>query len=157
MGAGVAAPASAVVSRSARGASRVDDWPAEGEARAPAARSPIRYTVQPGDTLLGLARRFDTPVGNIASLNPGIHPDRIKAGEVLVIRPGSHQNFSVVLPPEPEPAAAAVEEDPGGIRIWAPYRSQFDGDPYEGGNCGPASLAMARDSVNWATLTPAER
>jgi hypothetical protein len=27
-------------------------------------------------------------------------------------------------------------------RLVVPYRSQLDGDPYQGGNCGPATMAM---------------
>lgn len=124
--------------------------------------TPFTYTVQPGDTLIRLARRFNTRVGKIVSLNPGLHPDRIKAGETLAIQANALDD--VPLPPELASPAAADPEAEGGLRIWTPYRSQFDGDPYEGGNCGPAALGMAmsyfgewwstaglRDSVNRVT------
>lgn len=43
---------------------------------------------------------------------------------------------------EPSPTPEPVDT---GTRIFMPYRSQFDGSWHEGGNCGPASLAMILD------------
>jgi LysM repeat protein len=47
----------------------------------------VAYVVQPGDTLYGIARRFDTTVESLAALN-GIGPSyAIQAGQMLVIVP----------------------------------------------------------------------
>lgn len=52
--------------------------------------------------------------------------------------------------PEPEP----VDD---GTRIYIPYRTQFDGSWHEGGNCGPASLAMILDYYGHGVETHALR
>jgi nucleoid-associated protein YgaU len=43
------------------------------------------YTVQPGDTLWSIARRFGIPLGALVQANPGIDPDRIYPGQVIAI------------------------------------------------------------------------
>lgn len=43
------------------------------------------YTVQPGDTLSGIARRFGTTVEKLAKLNGIRNPDRINVGQQLRI------------------------------------------------------------------------
>lgn len=48
----------------------------------------IRYylhTVHSGDTLTQIAQRYGTPLQTIVSSNPGLHPDRIGIGQVLVV------------------------------------------------------------------------
>ena len=47
----------------------------------------VTYTVQPGDTLSALARRFGLTVDTIASDNDISNPDLIFVGQVLRIRP----------------------------------------------------------------------
>lgn len=39
------------------------------------------YVLQPGDTLWGLSRRLGLEVSAIAQVNPGINPDRVRAGD----------------------------------------------------------------------------
>ncbi len=44
-----------------------------------------RYTVQPGDTLWALARRFGVSVHELAAANGLLDPHRIRVGQVLVV------------------------------------------------------------------------
>lgn len=41
------------------------------------------YRIQPGDTLLGIAARFDTTLDDLIAANPGLDPDRIFPGDTL--------------------------------------------------------------------------
>lgn len=43
------------------------------------------YQVQPGDNLLALAERFDVGIDELQRWNPGLDPDRIRAGQTLNI------------------------------------------------------------------------
>lgn len=43
------------------------------------------YTIQAGDTLFALARRFNTTVGSIVDLNPGIDPKALLIGQRICI------------------------------------------------------------------------
>ena len=53
-----------------------------------AARLPIRYRVLPGDALATIGRRFDTTPERLRELN-GLTTDRIRAGDTLLVRPGT--------------------------------------------------------------------
>ena len=52
------------------------------------------YTIRSGDTLFQLARRFNTTVGAITAINPGINPNTLQIGQIICI-PGA------VTPPQP--------------------------------------------------------
>lgn len=52
----------------------------------PIQSSALTYTVQPGDTLSGIATRFGTTYQHLAAINNIKDPDRIYPGEVLMIR-----------------------------------------------------------------------
>lgn len=45
----------------------------------------MRYTVQPGETLLGIAHRHGTTLSHILKLNPGMNPDYVQADQVLIV------------------------------------------------------------------------
>lgn len=47
--------------------------------------TPTRYTVQPGDTLYSIARRFGVSVWRLASYNGIVNPNYIYVGQVLII------------------------------------------------------------------------
>lgn len=54
----------------------------------PPVRCPVgsfTYTIQPGDTLFALARRFNTTVVSIIGLNPGITPEALLIGQRICI------------------------------------------------------------------------
>ena len=44
------------------------------------------YVVQPGDTLGGVAARFDVPIDRLERLNPDIDPQALPAGVTLRLR-----------------------------------------------------------------------
>jgi peptidoglycan endopeptidase LytE len=48
-----------------------------------AARRRVFYTVQPGDTLSGIADRTGVPVATLQSLNPGVNPNALQTGQRL--------------------------------------------------------------------------
>jgi LysM repeat protein len=48
---------------------------------------PVTHTVQPGETLARIALRHAVPIEQIAEQNAIADPDRIRAGQNLVIRP----------------------------------------------------------------------
>jgi LysM repeat protein len=53
--------------------------------RRPASRT---YTVQPHDTLKGIAARYGVSIASIMAINDIPNPDSLRVGQVLVI-PGS--------------------------------------------------------------------
>ena len=58
----------------------------EGEPAAdPTALPTIRYVIQPGDNLTRIARQHDVSVEVLIALNEIQNPDRLTAGNVLLI------------------------------------------------------------------------
>ena len=71
-----------------------------------AASADTTYTVQPGDTLTAIARRFNTTVPAIVAANPQItNPNLIYVGDVLII-PG--EGGTPPPPPPPPPPSAGT-------------------------------------------------
>jgi polysaccharide deacetylase family sporulation protein PdaB len=62
--------------------------PGTGGGSTPPPSSPVTYTVRSGDTLYSIARRYNTTVAQLASLNNISNPNLIRVGQVLTI-PGS--------------------------------------------------------------------
>lgn len=50
------------------------------------AEKPKKYAVQPGDTLSGIAAKFDVSTKRLLRLNPGIDPQALATGTELKIR-----------------------------------------------------------------------
>lgn len=67
------------------------------------------YTVQPGETLLGIAHRHGTTLDHMLSLNPGMNPDYVQAGQTLVVPAGKAEPY---VPPTKQttPQAAATQQ-----------------------------------------------
>lgn len=62
------------------------------------------YVVQPGDTLLAIARRFNTTLSGIIALNNITNPNRVLVGQRLVVPVGQ--------PPVVQPPATTVTPEP---------------------------------------------
>ena len=64
----------------------------------------VKYTVQPGETILGIAHRHNTTLDHLLSLNPGIQPNYVQANQVINVPyvPGG-----ATPPPTPAQRAAA--------------------------------------------------
>ncbi len=58
-----------------------------------AATCTLRYTVQPGDTLLIIARKYGTTMSALASLNGITNVNRIFYGTSLCVRSGTSSGF----------------------------------------------------------------
>lgn len=94
----------------------------------------ISYTVQPGDTLLGIASLYGVSPDQIASSSGLNDPNVLRIGQTLTI-PASVSTAAV----SPSSQASSI--------LSAPYYSQFDGSDYSASNCGPTSLSMALGSL----------
>jgi LysM repeat protein len=58
----------------------------EGKKDGSGAENPRQYAVQEGDTLSGIASKFDVSVKRLERLNPDIDPQALSAGQELTIR-----------------------------------------------------------------------
>jgi predicted double-glycine peptidase len=103
------------------------------------AAAPVVVTPEPEPE--PLLSTFHTPTAALLALSEQM---RMRAP----LDPGDLDSAVVVKPatgllqapvPTRKPEAEQVDD---GIRVYIPYRQQFDGSRFEGGNCGPASLAM---------------
>ncbi|MEO5953861.1 MAG: LysM peptidoglycan-binding domain-containing protein, partial [Chloroflexia bacterium] len=72
---------------------------------------PVKYTVQPGDTLSKIAAQFSTTVANLQRLNNLGNTNYIYSGQLLVIVAGDDQNNEQ---PAPTPTAKAEPTPPMG-------------------------------------------
>ncbi len=90
--------------------------------------SGLLYQVEEGDSLLGIAEKFGLDVSPILEFNSLDSDSAIELGMDLVL-PGAGPVY-----------AAPTQLGPS--RILVPYRSQLDGTPWAGANCGPTTLGM---------------
>lgn len=71
------------------------------------------YTVQPGDTLAAIARRFDTTIQALAAANHIINPNLIYAYQVLVIPTGGSSPAPTTPAPAPTTPTTTYVVQPG--------------------------------------------
>jgi LysM repeat protein len=65
------------------------DSPAEASPSPSGSPQPAqRHTIQAGDTLLGIAERYDTTVDAIRAANPGLSETALTIGQEITIPPG---------------------------------------------------------------------
>ena len=106
----------------------------------PAAAASARYTVQSGDTLFGLARRFGVSVAEMASAN-AIPPDGgLRAGQTLALPSGSWSDELGIRLIQPQ----------GGARVRAPISVQGSAATFEG---SVVVEALAPDGARLARVT----
>lgn len=105
------------------------------------------YTVQRGDTLGSIARRFNTTVQAIATLNRIANPNLIFAGQVLNIPggtgPGPTPPPGATTPPPPGPITGGFEI--GGHVFSFSYPAQMRG----------AGMTWAKTQIRWDGSAPA--
>lgn len=88
------------------------------------------YTVRGGDTLGGIADRFDTSVNRLMSLNPQIRDaDLIYAGQRIRVPGSGNGDPTPTNPPANPPANPPQDPPPGGnVPTYAPYTVYSTGD-----------------------------
>jgi LysM repeat protein len=101
--------------------------------------SGLLYEVEEGDSLPAIAEKFSLEVGPILEFNSFELDDEIEVGKTLIL-PGAGPRYAPA--PPPGLAAPGIGPQPGFGPLVVPYRSQLDGTPWAGANCGPVSLAM---------------
>jgi murein DD-endopeptidase MepM/ murein hydrolase activator NlpD len=69
--------------------------------------TPRTYTIKKGDTLGGIATRFGVKVEDIQKANPGVDPNALAIGQVLVIPSASGSEGTIQ--PSPTPVSLQVE------------------------------------------------
>ncbi|MGI5901109.1 MAG: LysM peptidoglycan-binding domain-containing protein [Desulfitobacteriia bacterium] len=51
----------------------------------PRPRGTITYKIKPGDTFYSIAKRFNTTVASLRSVNPGLNPKDLQIGQLIYI------------------------------------------------------------------------
>jgi LysM repeat protein len=75
------------------------------------------YTVQKGETLYQIAKSHDTSVEALARANPGLHPQRLHAGDILRIPSASNISTPAPTPAPSTPAPSSSSTKPAWVRI----------------------------------------
>jgi LysM repeat protein len=103
----------------------------------PVTPAPGTYTVQAGDTMFSLARRFNTTVATLAQLNNIVNPSLIFPGQTLRV-PGAGQppvtptpipvatKSPTAVPPAPRPGTHVVQPGENLFRISLRYNLTWD-------------------------------
>ena len=71
----------------------------------------VKYTIQPGETILGIAHRHGTTLDHLLSLNPGVQPDYVQAGQVVIVPYVSGGAEPAPTPAQRAAAARATEKN----------------------------------------------
>lgn len=105
----------------------------------PPAGGETSYTVQRGDTLGAIARRFNTTVQAIAQLNNIANPNRIFVGQVLRITGSGPGPQPTPVPGGPTPAPVTGGFELGGHVFSFSYPAQMRG----------AGMTWAKSQIRW--------
>jgi LysM repeat protein len=76
--------------------------------------TPVIHVVEPGDTLLGIAGRFQVTVDEITLANPDLRPQFLQIGQRINIPAGSEELSGPSLLPVPTPLPLAI----AGFRLY---------------------------------------
>lgn len=94
---------------------------APAKAARPANGEAVRHTVQPGESLGIIARKYDVRVGELAAANSITDPSKVRAGQQLVIpgysKPGTGAKSAATPTPAPETPAATEDAAPGAVKF----------------------------------------
>ncbi|PJF48960.1 MAG: LysM peptidoglycan-binding domain-containing protein [Chloroflexi bacterium] len=94
---------------------------ATAQPAAPVANPPITYTVKAGDTLLGIALDQNVPLAELLKNNPGVSPEALQIGQVLIIKPGTPAEVAAGATASPPEMAAG--QAPGEASTSSPAAS----------------------------------
>lgn len=130
---------------------------AAGSDAAPAATSmpepptvDITHTVKPGETLSGIALEYGTTVDELLRNNPGVRPELLQIGTVLVIRRAAVTPTPTAAPAAPEaPASAPLQivvgtPTVGELCLQAFFDDDGNGQRDEGEDLVPSVLFKVR-------------
>jgi LysM repeat protein len=106
-------------------------------------RGTVQYTVQQGDTLSAIARRFHTSTGAIVLANKLLTPDRLTVGQVLTIPP----EVPIRLTVKPAKVAPGGSADLALSGAQPGERITFQIQTPTGSFTGPAHVAGADGTV----------
>ena len=70
--------------------------------------TPAIYIVKPGDTLLGIASRFNVTTEAIQLTNPNLRPELLRIGQQITIPTGGEERSNNALLPTPTPLALTI-------------------------------------------------
>ncbi len=113
--------------------------PATAQAQTTGERT-VKYTVQPGETVLGIAHRHGTTLDHLLSLNPGLVADYVQSGQTIVVPyvPGGAEAAPTPAQREAARKAAAqvqtatspVEQKPQVKIVYKEYTVKRKDTPY---------------------------
>lgn len=110
----------------------------------PGSSAPTTYTVQWGDWLSKIAAQFGVTTQAIVAANPGLNPNRVYPGQVLII-PGAS---ATALPPTPGSTGGATPRaSPSAAPGPESSRTPTDGDarpPSPTSSAGPTTYTVQR-------------
>ncbi len=101
--------------------------------------TPILYVVQPGDTLLGIAKKFGVSVSVIQEANAITDPKYLQAGQTLIIPQGEE-----ALPGTPTPTPTPIPLEVMGVNFYRELGGNLwcFGEVFNSGNIPVESVAV---------------
>lgn len=61
----------------------------------PNSSTPIYHTIQKGESMYGVAKRYNTTIEKLLETNPGIYPNHFNVGDVVKIYPNTSTNITI--------------------------------------------------------------